>query len=86
VTVRLFQELRSVAGVGELNMEADTVLNLLKKLRAQFGDRAHDLIFDDKEKIRPYTMVYVNNTLNHDLDRALNDGDVVLLIPPAAGG
>jgi molybdopterin converting factor small subunit len=75
-----------VAGVGELEVEADTVLNLLRELQNRFGYRAHDLIFDEKGKIRPYTLVYVNNTLNDDLNHGLNEGDMVLLIPPAGGG
>jgi molybdopterin converting factor small subunit len=47
-----------------------------------------DLLFDSKGQLRGYIFFYVNNTVLNppDLSRKLNDGDLVLLIPPAAGG
>ena len=86
VTVRLFQELRSIAGVGELGITASSVNDVLNEISSRFGERARDLLFNAKGQFREYSLVYVNNQLRSDFAAPLRDGDVVLLIPPAGGG
>jgi len=51
-------------------------------------DTVKDLLFDSKGQLRGYTLFYVNNAVLNppNLSRKLNDGDLVLLVPPAAGG
>jgi len=45
-------------------------------------------LIDAKGKLRSYTMFYINNTPQNppELARKLNDGDLILLVPTAAGG
>lgn len=47
-----------------------------------------ELLFDSEGNIRRHILLYVNNAVQNppDLSRKLNDGDLILLIPPAAGG
>ena len=87
VTVRLFHELRTALGESELELEADTVGDLITSLISR-KNSIKDLIFDSNGKIRSYTTFYVNNTAQSppDFSRKLNDGDLVLLVPTAAGG
>ena len=87
VKVRLFHELRTALGESELELEADTVGDLIESLISR-KNSLRELIFDSNGKIRPYTTFYINNTAQNPMDfsRKLNDGDLVLLVPTAAGG
>jgi molybdopterin synthase sulfur carrier subunit len=87
VKVRLFHELRSTVGDSELELEANT-LNEMLQSTVERHSGLRDLLFDSKGNIRHHILIYVNNSVQNppDLSRKLNDGDIILLIPPAAGG
>ena len=85
VKVRLFHELRANVGVSELEVEANSLNELLQSLTEHYPSMT-ELLFDSDGKLRQYTFMYVNNMVQHDLTRKLNDGDLVLLVPTAAGG
>ncbi len=87
VRIRLFHELRNQFGQSEMQLEAETLNDVVQSLVRKNG-AVKDLLFDSKGKLRGYTLFYVNNTVLNppDLARKLNDGDLVLLVPPAAGG
>ena len=87
VRVRLFHELRSIIGQSELEIEASTINDVFDSLiRKEQGLKA--ILYDSNGHLRGYTLIYVNNKVLNppDLFRKLNDGDLILLIPPAAGG
>jgi len=46
------------------------------------------LFFDSKGSLRQYVLFYLNNRVQNppDLTTKLSSSDLVLLIPPAAGG
>ena len=87
VTVRLFHELRTSLGQSQLEVEADTLGDIVNSLISR-KDSVRDLIFDSRGKIRTYTTFYINNEAQTppEFSRKLNDGDIVLLVPTAAGG
>jgi MoaD family protein len=87
VKVRLFHELRASVGESEIDLEADTLNGVLQTLIKRNSD-VKGLLFDSQGQLRGYTLFYINNTVQNpaDLSRKLNDGDLVLLVPPAAGG
>ncbi len=87
VKVRLFHELRASVGESEIELEADTLNDVVKSLIKKNG-AVKDLLFDSQGQLRAYIQFYVNNSVQNppDLSRKLNDGDLVLLVPPAAGG
>jgi len=87
IKVRLFHELRNELGTSELEIEATTLNEVVQSLiNLQSGVK--DLLFDSNGALRRYMLFYVNQTVVDppDLARKLNDGDLVLLVPPAAGG
>jgi len=87
IKVRLFHELRSNVGGSEVELEANTLTEMLQSLMNKHTN-LRDLLFDSKGNIRHHILLYVNNAVQNppDLSRKLNDGDLILLIPPAAGG
>jgi MoaD family protein len=86
VRVRLFHELRSNVGQSELELEADTLNDALQNLIIKH-DSLKDLLFDS-QGLRQDILLYINNLIQNplDLSRKLKDGDLVLLVPSAAGG
>lgn len=87
VKVRLFHELRASVGESEIELQANTLNEVVQTLINRSG-AVKDLLFDSQGQLRGYTLFYVNNIVQNppDLSRKLNDGDLVLLVPAAAGG
>jgi molybdopterin converting factor small subunit len=87
VKVRVFHELRTTLGQSELELEAKTLGDVVVSLISR-KNSVRELIFDSHGKIRADTTFYVNNSAQSppDFSRKLNDGDIILLVPTAAGG
>jgi MoaD family protein len=87
VKVRLFHELRASVGESEIEVQASTLNEVLQTLIDR-NVAVKDVLFDSEGKLRGYTLFYINNAVQNppDLSMKLNDGDLVLLVPPAAGG
>jgi len=87
VKVRLFHELRTNVGQSELELEANTLNEVVQILTRRYTT-LQELIFDHQGKPRKYMFFYVNNAVQDPLtlSRKLNDGDLILLVPSAAGG
>jgi MoaD family protein len=88
VKVRLFHELRSAAGGGEIILDAKNVGELLQVLGERYGKTPRNVLFDEEGRLREYAFVYINNVLQKPVDMSvpLKDGDVMLVIPPVSGG
>ena len=88
VKVRLFHELRTAAGGGEITVTADNVGELLRILSERYGRTPRNVLFDEAGHLREYAFVYINNVLQKPVDMSvpLKDGDVILVIPPVSGG
>ena len=87
VKVRLFHELRSTLGQSEVDLQAKTLGEVVDTLISK-EPSVRSLFFDVSGKLRSYTMFYLNNVAQNppELARKLNDGDLILLVPTAAGG
>jgi MoaD family protein len=88
VKVRLFHELRTAAGGGEITLDAKNVGELLRVLGGRYGKTPRNVLFDGEGHLRDYAFVYINNILQKPVDMSvpLKDGDVILVIPPVGGG
>ena len=75
ITVKLFGLLRLESGIKEKQLEAATVKEVLEKL-AQAGINPKDL---------RACVIFVNGE-NVNRRKKLKDGDLVVLMPPVAGG
>jgi molybdopterin converting factor small subunit len=70
-----------------LELQANTLSDLVNTLISR-DKSVKELFFDRNGDLRGYTMFYINNTAQNppELARKLNDGDLILLVPTAAGG
>jgi molybdopterin converting factor small subunit len=70
-----------------LELQAETINDLINSLISK-DQSVKKLFFDSYGKLRSYIMVYINNAAQNppELARKLNDGDLILLVPTAAGG
>ena len=86
--VRLFHELRTAAGGGEITLTANNLGELLRTVAERYGGITRNVLFDAEGRVREYAFVYINNVLQKPLDMSvpLKDGDVILVIPPVSGG
>jgi len=87
VKVRLFHDLRTSIGESEVEFQADTLSEVIEVLIRRNG-AVKDLLYDPEGHLRAWVLFYVNNVVQNppDMSRKLNDGDLVLLVPAAAGG
>lgn len=71
---------REAGGQGRFELEAATVREALLQLPVR------DLLFDERETLRPLVNVYVNRTQVEGVDRAVEAGDEIRLVAAVAGG
>jgi molybdopterin converting factor small subunit len=71
---------REAGGKGRFEVEAATVKEALLQLPVR------DLIFDEREVLRPLVNVYVNRAQVDDLDGAVGADDEIRLVAAIAGG
>ena len=89
VTVKLFANLRELAGTRELKVEASTIEEVLKKLIEKFGDPFKKELFVEENKIRDEYLLLANGKNFEFLDglkTKLKDNDVIAILPPVGGG
>lgn len=85
VLVKLYGVLKVVANEHKVLMEAESVMDLLRKLVDIYGDEMKESLFEN-DKLRPYTNIFVNKKHVKQLNYLLSDGDEVSILPSAGGG
>ncbi len=80
VKIKLFANFREIVGKSEIEIEARTVVELLKKLSENYPELRQ---FISKEG---YVQIFVNLKRISDLNMKLNDNDTVAILPPVSGG
>jgi len=80
--------IREVAGISEVEVEADDIRSLLLALREKFGDGLFDLIAKDGT-LRNDIVVLVNGqNIGHSgcMNVKMSPDDEVAIFPPVSGG
>ena len=87
IRVRLFHELREAVGESELEIEANTLSEVVESLIKRQSS-LKELFFNSKGSLRGYVQFYLNNRIQNppNLAMKLSNNDLLLLIPPAVGG
>jgi molybdopterin converting factor small subunit len=71
---------REAGGQGRFELEAATVREALLKLPVR------DLLFDERETLRPLVNVYVNRVQVEGVEGAVEQDDEIRLVAAVAGG
>jgi len=82
--VKLYANLRKLAGTKELSVTESTigaVLNELVKQNPPLGD-----VILENGKLRPHIVITLNGHNAVDLNAEVNEQDIVAIFPPIAGG
>lgn len=77
IRVKLFANFREIAGAKELEVNAETLGELLEVLKSRYPDF---------ERLYDYAIIMVNGKSISGKDVRLNEGDEVALLPPVSGG
>lgn len=85
VLVKLYGILKVVANEHKVIVEAENILELLRKLVDKYGREMRECLFENG-RLRPYTNIFVNKEHVKRLDYLLFDGDEVSILPSAGGG
>lgn len=90
VTVKLFATVREAAGTGTVEMTADTIDDLIRKLKQKFGARFQEVAIDEESgRLKRFYSCMINGKRIELLDgynTHLEDGDRVAIFPPVGGG
>lgn len=90
IRVKLFATLQEIAGINEIYIEAENVMDVLEQLVSRFGKLKNEIFEDyERRKVRPRVKVMVNGyNIDHlrGFETRLVDGDRVAVFPVLAGG
>jgi molybdopterin synthase sulfur carrier subunit len=90
VTVKFFATVRELTGVKSREIEADTIRDLLERLKGLYGDRFTQTVIDrETGHLKQFYSCMVNGKRIELLDgyeTRLADNDAIALFPPVGGG
>ena len=82
--VKLFANLRKLAGTKELSMSAATIGQMLNELVKR--NPALDGIILENGELRPHVIITLNGHNTSDLSMQVTEPDIIAIFPPIAGG
>jgi len=88
--VKFFATVREATGVKNIEMEADTIREVLDSLQVTFGDRFTQTVIEPSTgNLKQFFSCMINGKrieLLNGYDTKLVDNDAVALFPPVGGG
>ena len=79
----------STNGERELDIEGNTVIEVIDELSEKYGDGFKNKVIDNDGKLKPIINVYVNDEnikFLQDLETILKDKDEILFLRAVSGG
>ncbi|MFW9844658.1 MAG: ubiquitin-like small modifier protein 1 [Candidatus Thorarchaeota archaeon] len=90
VLVKFFATVREATGVKNIEMDADTIRDVIDSLQVTFGERFTQTVIDPSTgNLKQFFSCMVNGKRIELLDSyntKLEDNDAVALFPPVGGG
>jgi MoaD family protein len=83
-TVKLYANLRKLAGTKELSIPGATVSSVLRGLVKQAPPLGSVLL--EGESLRPHVVITLNGHTIMDVNTQVTEDDVIAVFPPIAGG
>jgi len=84
-----FGPLRGLVGVPEIEIEAETIKEVIEKLKQKYGDTVEKIFFDEEGKEYPFHIIIFNGkrtSLKEIYNKKLQTGDELTLWPALDGG
>jgi len=88
VTVKVYTTLKDKLGFSQIEIKADTLKDAVIFL-CNKNPLIKDIILDKKNRVKNYFVITVNSDVvdNFKISKIkLNDGDIINIFPPVAGG
>ncbi len=88
-TVRLYANLRDIAGKNELRVDGSTAKEIIDRLNSTLGEKFDKIMNDENGKLRENIIFLVNGKNIRFLsgtDTRIEGGDIIDIFPPVAGG
>lgn len=63
-----------------------TLRELLDRVSQKYGPKFRDYVMDEENRPKPYVWIFLNREREKDLERKLEDGEVVVFGLPIVGG
>lgn len=91
VTVKAFATLRNImdAKCTEEMQENSTISDLLSTLMEKYPGLSDEIFRDGRRELKDFVNILINGrniSFLDGLDTRLNNGDIIVLFPPAGGG
>jgi MoaD family protein len=89
IKLRLFSNLREIAGAKEVEVEGEqlSIKHALDRFADRFGGRARQCLFDRQGQLLPSVLLLVNGEATESgQETQVKSGDVVSVLLPTAGG
>jgi sulfur-carrier protein len=83
-TIKLFANLRKVAGTKETSIAGASVGEVLSEL-VKWNPALEDILLENGQ-IRQHVILTINGQLTSDMDALVLEQDVLAIFPPIAGG
>lgn len=82
--IKLFANLRNIAGTKELSITGTSLIQVLNELVEQVP--ALKGVILENGQIRPHFVITINGHNATDLDAPVTEQDLIAIFPPIAGG
>jgi molybdopterin synthase sulfur carrier subunit len=89
VNLRVFATLATALGKKEVEVEGNSLKEILNSLFEEHGEKFKTKILDNEGKPQRHIRIYINGKdirYLKQLNTPLNDGDEVLILPAVVGG
>jgi MoaD family protein len=94
ISIRYFTTLREITGKKEETItftekQEPTVSSTLKTLSTKYGKSFTDYIFDPKGQVKNFLQLLINGVNipnDNKLESTLQNGDILIILPPVSGG
>lgn len=83
-TIKLFANLRKIAGIKELSVAGTSLRGILNELVKEVP--ALDGVILEEGQIRPHIVITINGHNAAELDVTVTEQDIIAIFPPIAGG
>ncbi|MGE5463802.1 MAG: ubiquitin-like small modifier protein 1 [Syntrophothermus sp.] len=83
-TVKLFANLRKLAGTKEVSIAGETLGAVLRQLAKT--SPSLEILLLEKNELRPHVIVTLNGHNTNELNTQVTEQDVIAVFPPIAGG